>query len=58
VLDQEITNHLEYAVSSDPKNLDIVKLAVKFYLEKNDLLKAESILGNFGCNNKSDLIFF
>lgn len=58
MLDQEITNHLEYAVSSDPKNLDIVKLAVKFYLEKNDLLKAESILGNFGCNNKSDLIFF
>ena len=58
MLDQKITYHLECALSGDPQNADILKLASKFYLNKNHYIRVETLLDNFKNHKESDFIFF
>ena len=58
MLDQKIIYHLESAVSNDPQNADILKLASDFYLSRNDYIRVESFLGNLKNHKEKDFIFF
>ena len=58
MLDQKIIYHLECAVSNDPQNADILKLASDFYLSRNDFIRVETFLGNLKNHKEKDFIFF
>ena len=56
--DQEITYHLESALSYDPHNQEILKLSCLFYLDNEDFKKVRSILQCFESESESEYVLF